>query len=305
MPRRNRMRRRRRQTKRPQRKQRGRASAPRSARTSVARTASNFVVRAARNLLGALPGGNQIASIADFAWNIIGASAAIHTLGPFFETNVIGLNTCFYLNIAACMRESPSLTRGNGIVYTNFRDGQVISVTITVEPINKIQYRSGSWALMFTPFRTSNDEARYDSEHVMPTFSKVMSHQGVVSGRMDQPLTLTYRPTVRDGFVGMFLPIATNFGMVCIVFQEENRVSYSSFTADEFCARVRTNIVTSLRTGSAASEAASASTKIKEMPKSVTVIDRLCETRTYKCLELKINSDSVTCKVEGDEGGME
>lgn len=288
---------RRRSKKRPIRRRttRGRGSAPRNARTSVARTPANFIVKAARNLLGALPGGNAIASIADYAWNVISTSDKVSFDGPIQATNVIGLNTCFYLNAAACIRESPSLTRGNGIVYTNFRDSQLIMLTITVEPINKLQNRSGSWALMFTPFRTDKDEAQYDVEHKMPTFSKVMSHQGVVSGRMDQPLTLTYRPTVRDGFVGLYLPVATNFGMVCVVFQEENRNSYNDFTADEFCARIRTNAVVSLRTGTAASEAASASTVIKQMPKQLTVIHRDGSVRWYHYTSKINESDRIRC----------
>lgn len=297
MPRRNKNRRRNNRQKRSNRRQRqnrSRAVAPRPGRTGPIRTPSNFIVRAARNLLGALPGGTVLANIADFTWRVIAATSAL-SASPVMNTNVIGLNTCFYLNAAACIRESPSLTRSNAIVYTNFRDSQLISLTITVEPINKLQYRSGSWALMFTPFRTAGDETAYGKEFIMPTFSKVMSHQGVVSGRMDQPLTLTYRPTVRDGFVGLYIPIGTNFGMVCVVYQEENRIGYTDFTADEFCARVRTNAVVNLRTGTAASEAASVSTKIPEMTKITNVAtiifgDGHEETMVYKSATAEKNS---------------
>lgn len=273
MPRRirNRYRRNTKKQSRRQRANRSRASAPRRSRTGPIRTPASFIVRAARNLLGAIPGANVIANIADFAWNTIASSNKLGA-SPVTEGSVIGLNTCFYLNAAACIRESPSLCRSAGYIYTNFRDSQLMSLTITVEPINKLQYRSGSWALMFTPFRTQNDEKQYDDEKIMPSFSKVMSHQGVVSGRMDQPLTLTYRPTVKDGFIGLYLPIATNFGMVCVVYQEENRTSYNNFTADEFCARVRLSATVNLRTGTAASEAATASTTIKKMPKTTTII---------------------------------
>lgn len=224
---------------------------PRPKRTSVQRSAGSSVVRAVRNLVSYLPGGSVITSLADFAFNNI-LSASGLTLPRLVgdPENVIGLNAGFFPTIATCIRDSVTVAKKDSKnIYSSYVDGQVVMFSVTVEPINVLQSRSGSWALMFTPYRTSKDHEVYKS--TLPTFTQMLAHQGVISGRADLPLTLTFRPSVKDGLVGTYLGLSDFFGVVNIAYQEDSRAEYKQFKPAEFSARTRLSIIASLRTSTA------------------------------------------------------
>lgn len=283
MPRRNRNRSRK-STKRNNRRRRftRRAGAPRTRRTSATRTVGSFVVRGIRSLIGLIPGVSAISSIADFPFaSILGGNRLLTD-----ANSVYGLNCCLFPSLASCLLDSPALARNGTDLYSNYLDGQLIYLTITVEPTNIIQKRSGSWGLMFTPYRTGDDHKKYVEAKTMPTLNNLMAHQGVVTDRADRPLTLSFRPTPKDGYIGLQIPVTNPFGMICVAYQDEVRDSYVKFTAEEFSSRVRLNAVISLRSATVASQATTISGKLAYMgsfTKEFVTIVHGREQRTLVC----------------------
>lgn len=245
-------------------KRRGRRSGgnPHAQRTRPATSLGTVMTSAVRSLIGLIPGSSALKVIADFGYKMLMTAKTIEDGVMKAEGNVYGLSTCLYPSLAVCLRDSPILTRAGKELNTNFLDGKLRSFTVTVEPTNVMGKRSGNWALLFTPYRNTGDHDKYKEEmkSVVPGIPELMRHPGVVADRADRPLTLTFRPRVEDGVIGLYLPLASAFGMICVAYQEENRDSWNEFSAEEFSCRVRMSATAALRSATIASSTAKVST---------------------------------------------
>lgn len=201
-----------------------------------------LIARGVRTLLSVLPGSQLTTGIADFVFKSLGYSKVMSVRGSEVdaEFQATGLTALFHLALKDLLYES--FTHGTRTAEaewtTNYTSGRLLMVTIRVIPQSPTGQSRGQLALAFIPFRRDKDRTYYDNNAAGMRYDQVKVIPGAKSGRANRPLTVTFRPRVRDGILFSSLDMLDEIGAVAIAFDQTNRNAYGAFGMDEFSCTV-------------------------------------------------------------------
>lgn len=201
-----------------------------------------LIARGVRTLLSVLPGSQLTTGIADFVFKSLGYTKVVSVRGSEVdaEFQATGLTALFHLALKDVLYESFTHgTRTSEAEWTtNYTSGRLLALTVRVVPQAPTGQSRGQLALAFIPFRRDKDKAYYDKNAAGMRYDQVKVIPGAKSGRANRPLTVTFRPRVRDGILFTSLDMLDEIGAVAIAFDQTNRNSYGAFGMDEFSCTV-------------------------------------------------------------------
>lgn len=276
-------------------------------------TTGSLILSGIRTVLSMIPGATTLSEISDFVFKSIGIIKGADKSETYVKKtiDIIGLGGSFmpkYINIIG---SSPLAERSmgtkdhNGIQWVNceYYDAQLISMSITIAPVNPQSNRSGSWCLSFTPFRASEDEASYKAAKAVPEYITMSHMLGAVSGPANKPLTLAYRPGVSEGYISQYHGVDTAFGVVCIAYEDLARQSADTFKAAEFACDIRLKGSVRVRSSYVLNNADGHSDDMIDLLKNVGAAVR-CGNNAYQILAAKDfkceTSTSGRCLISGN-----
>lgn len=210
---------------------------------------ADLVTSGVRTLVAALPFSSVVSPLAEIFLTSIGLSGKVVDGSFVSDVSIIGLSSFFAITYVNILARSPLVDLTDTMPQwadVPYRDGRLISLTITVRPSSILSKRQGKWAMAFIPRRETTDKLR-DNARVC-SLRYVEKMEGSVSGMATTTLTLRFRPRPRDGFVTLFNPLEEIFGYVALAFQDDIRSSYTQFTTEEFAPDITVSGTLALKT---------------------------------------------------------
>lgn len=213
-------------------------------------TPLDLVVSGLKSVVSLLPGGKFLTDLADVFFTSVARpiSGSISAFGTFEGTVAIyGMGTMFainYVNILAhSTRAIINMNVGGKYNYaTNYQRARVLEFAVTVRADNPVAKRSGRWGMAMIPFSHVNDLSLYfgsNGNYKIPTFTSISNVPLNIVGDMTQSLTLRYTPKPYDGHCYHYNQVTDHFAVIMIAYQEENRTTYTEFSAEEFSPDIR------------------------------------------------------------------
>lgn len=222
----------------------------RRARQSTKSTGhKGLVARGVRVLYSVAPGSKLQQKFYDFGFKNIGfinnTGLPINATEISASMYVTGLGALFHLRLQDIL--FGGVTHGVRVPNqwrTNYLGGILKSITIHIECVTPMSSRQGVWALCFIPFRSSSEESYYVKKgHIIP-FESLKLIPGARSSPTTSSLTVTFRPSKRDGRLFYGVGLDDGIGAVGISFSQYCRTVYTNFSASEFgCITTVTGVV--------------------------------------------------------------
>lgn len=215
-------------------KSRNKRRKPRTRQPSL----GNLIAKGTMSLLSYLPAGEGLKPIADYAFRSFGWSSSMTNGFDADTTLKLGVGARFKISYAALALNSHLGITNNTTshnmtkTYTSqFYDARLISLTITLRPINALAERQGEIAAVFLPFMSDADEKFVVAG--IPSYRDVQNTRGAKSGVTTKPLILTYRPNGQ--WIKDYHPLECNFGVCQIAYLDSSRIDMaSSISPSEF-----------------------------------------------------------------------
>lgn len=215
----------------------------RGRRTVKRRSTSNIgklIGTGIKSLISSIPlVGPVLSEFADFAFKPISISKDNFKIGDIVNPEDLKhccLAASFLVKPSAILCGSRAcVTDLDKRIISEYIDGRVISLTITVFPSGAFGKRSGDWHLGFHPLFNESDKTSKDfSEPSQPTEQGIHHMYMSTSGPAYKSLSLTYRPRIHDGRAFQFINMNEPYGMIAIRFDNYDRSAYTEFTPDQF-----------------------------------------------------------------------
>lgn len=208
-------------------------------------TLKNVVVQGTRALLSVLPGTEFLLPVADILFTALGFTSNMPTITKGVSTKVnaglTGLSSFTGISLSNIVARSPIVARADKHIntrgyefYLPFTDAKLITLTIVAQVANIQSNRSGRWGIAFVPIRDAHDLTELPSKYEGISLSGLASIPGAVISNVDRPLTLHYRPSVKDGQAYRFQRISDCYGFLITSYADEMRVTYNDFSASDY-----------------------------------------------------------------------
>lgn len=198
-----------------------------------------------KSLISSIPMvGPVLSDIADFAFKSIAVTKDNLKIGDVVKPDDLKhccLAASFLIKPSAILCGSRAcVTDLNKRIISEYIDGRVISMTITVFPSGAFGQRNGDWHLGFHPlFNESDIDSKDFKDPSQPTEQGIHHMYMSTSGPAHKSLSLTYRPKIHDGRAFQFVNLDKPYGMIAIRFDNYDRSVYSEFTPDQFSCDTR------------------------------------------------------------------
>lgn len=211
------------------------------------------IARGVRTIASYLPFNNIINPICDVLFQVFGLAKVtfkkdenkvtkVSTYRVSVDSAVIGAQSCFYLNYVNILtgsrlgaRGADSNTPSGASLIIDYTEARLLSFSINLTPSNITSKRSGKVYLVFVPFYSESDVNYYKTEYSHRADPKELFRSPhCVIGMANQPLTLTFRPKVSDGYIYQWHGLSDPFGMVVIHYEDLARSVYSDLTGEDF-----------------------------------------------------------------------
>lgn len=209
---------------------------PSTRRGQFRNTTSSVIATGVRAVAAALPFSQVVSPLAELFLKAIGITAAKYESGkPLTGISVYAASGVLGIRYTNLISRTPWVAMDGTMpwawITTPFRDAKLRSLTISVKAGNPVGSRQGRWCVAFVPRREQS--ADMADKLALHDFRTVERMAGSVSAPVTVPLTLNFRPKTNDGYICLFNKIEEIFGYMLLVFTDDMRTDFGTFTADD------------------------------------------------------------------------
>lgn len=203
-----------------------------------------MIAKGTKDVLSTVPIiGSVLGDLADYAFKFLGLTNI--NLANKGEGSQLDSADVKVFNLQARFQVTPVvLLVGSKLAIANdfasrevlcaYRDGRIISLTVTIMPTNYVEFRQGDWTMSLNPYVNDNDVSFGVAGNGPISESQMRRAYMSITGPASKPLTLTYRPRVSEGRAFQFNPMESPFCEISIHFEQMIRSSYGHFSATDF-----------------------------------------------------------------------
>lgn len=206
-------------------------------------TFTGLIVKGVKTMLASIPGASVLSPLADIIFSSFGL-ASNYSVSPSdgkvsSTAFIYGMCSCTGIKYSNILAHAPLVARNTGkgprIVFdTPFHDAKLLSVDFVLTPQNNLDTRNGKWAAVFIPVRNVSDVVGLPRDYTPMSMAQLTKLPGSVTTAADRPLSLSYSPTVEDGYAYQFNTIDSIFGYLIVSFSQDIRNNWIDFNATEF-----------------------------------------------------------------------